>query len=277
MKEAYKGIKLQELREMLDNAVNTHNATENYKERLEMRSEHKDIADAYNELSLLTVYAKCMKAEKPLIEFTKTFFYTTVSVKYVPQNQEKDGVVKSTEVGSVVEKTETRLKLYKFIDWAQAANKSVTADKSWKSICASSRDAINKEWKKFMDSTDGTKMSKTAVKKAVQKAFDALVFIESEKGLNAIIAKNDNSANYIIPVAAKLKVNSKDNKPKHTINFLNEKDWEDRLFDMFHMAVEGKTFEVIYGQPVEDAVEKTNEKSKAKDKAKAETETTTEA
>lgn len=251
MKKMYENLTLEQLRAMLDETVDKHNIAENSIARVEARAETKDITDAYNELSLLTVYANCMKEEQPLVAFVKTFYYHTVSVKVAVSNEVIDGVAKSSEVASVTE-SDKKMSLFKFIDWAKDRNKVITADKCYKTATNKCRNTINAVWENFQNSKDKTEMSKNAVKKALQPMFDALIFIKGKSGKNAVIATGD-IAFYIIALAAELKTTADDNKkPNFNIEFLKSKSWDGHILNMLHMAVEGKTFDVVYGDPEEE-------------------------
>lgn len=254
MKKTYENLTLDQLRAMLDETVDKHNEAENSIARVEAYAEAKDIADAYTELSLLTVYANCMKDDQPLVAFVKTFYYHTVSVKVAISNEVVDGVAKSSEVASVVE-NDRKMSLFKFIDWAKDRNKTITVDRYYKTATNKARNAINTIWENFQNSKDKTEMSKNAVKKALQPMFDALIFIKGKSGKNAVIATGD-IAFYIIALAAELKTTADDNKkPNFNIEFLKSKAWDGHILNMLHMAVEGKTFDVVYGDPEEEVAD----------------------
>jgi hypothetical protein len=68
--------------------------------------------------------------------------------------------------------------------------------------------------------------------------------------LNAVIANGD-IANYIIALAAQGKTTRKDGKVDFKVEFMSNNNWKSKAFDILHMAVEGKTFEVVYGDPEE--------------------------
>ena len=266
MKKMYENLTLDQLRAMLDEAVEKHNTADNSVARVEARIECKDIEEAYNELSLRTVYADCMKEEQPLVAFVKKFYYHTVSTKTKVDNDVVDGVAKSLEVASVVE-NDRKMSLFKFIDWAKDRNKFITKDKNYKTATNNARNAINAVWEDFKNSKDKTEMSKNAIKKALQPMFDALVFIKGKSGKNAVIATGD-IAFYIIALAGELKTVADDKKkPNFNIEFLKKQAWDGHILNMLHMAVEGKTFDVVYGDP-ENAVPEDEVEAEAKAEAK---------
>ena len=249
MKENFENRTMNELKAMLNDYVEKYNASVDTTEKIDLTLDIKDAVDAINELSLLTVYADCLNDEQPLMKFASTYYYDFISVKYSVQPVVIDGKSRKINVATINE-SDKKMSLFKFIEWTKNRNKLVTADKYYIVKVADARSAITKEWKKFMDAEDGETMSKKAIKAAMQEAFNALVFIKGASGNNAVIA-NKNIANYVIALAANVKVTSKDKKPTFKVEFLG-KNWEGILFDALHMAIDGKTFEVSYG---EDAVE----------------------
>lgn len=264
MKKTFENLTLDQLRAMLEETVEKHNIAEDSLTRVEARADIKDITDAYNELSLLTVYADCMKEEQPLVAFVKKFYCPIISVKVTVSNEVIDGVAKSSEVASIND-ADRKMSLFKFIDWAKDRNKVITADKCYKTATNKARNTINAVWEGFQNSKDKTEMSKNAIKKALQPMFDALIFIKGKSGKNAIIATGD-IAFYITALAAELKTTADDNKkPNFNIEFLKSKAWDGHILNMLHMAVEGKTFDVVYGDPEEEVADNI-----ADDKAEAE-------
>jgi hypothetical protein len=253
MKEMYTNFTMAELKKMLEESVNSYNVAKTLAERTEIKAKIAEIVEACNELSLLTAYSICMEDEKPVVKFASSFYYyDVVSPKYEVQKIEDCGKIKTVEVCSIKEGVKTP-NLIKFIEWAKARNKVITAEKDWLVKTANARKTINAEWEKFMKSKDGYKMSKGAVKTALQSAFDALAFIEAKggSGKNAIIANGD-IANLIISTAAQLKVIPDENKkPDFKLSFLG-KNWEPLLFNCLYMAVEGKTYEITYGETAID-------------------------
>ena len=112
-------------------------------------------------------------------------------------------------------------------------------------------------------------MSKNKVKGALQSAFDALVFVKSETGKNAVIA-DGKQAGYVVAAAADAKAGLNDaGSVAFTLEFLKGKKWQDLLMHVLHMAVEGKTYDIVYGDPEENGTTKDKSKDKSKDKDKA--------
>lgn len=235
----------------LDELVKKYNDTTDVSERTKLEIDGKELATKYNALSLLTAYAGIMAAENPVVAIAKAYTYPTVNFKLAVVDQLVDGKAKKVKAASVEDSSKVH-NLYDFLDWTAKHGKKVTASGDWKSKAEAAREVINKEWKKYMDSKDGYKMSKTAVKKAVQSMFDTLVFIPCENNdkLNAVIANGD-IANYLIALAAQGKTTRKDGKVDFKVEFMSNNNWKAKAFDILHMAVESKTFEVVYGDPEE--------------------------
>lgn len=240
-----------EAKAALDAAVVSYNSTADASERVRLEIEGKDLAAKYNALSLLTAYAGIMADDKPVIAIAKAYNYPTVSFKLNVADALVDGKAKKVKVASVEDGVKTH-NLYDFLEWTAKHNHKVAASGDWKAKAETARGVINDEWKKYMDSDDGYKMSKTAVKKAVQSMFDALVFIpcENNPDKNAVIANGD-IANYLIALAARNKVAIDDGTVKFKVDFMSAANWKSKAFDVLHMAVEKKTFDVTYGDPEE--------------------------
>lgn len=257
------------IRNELNASVDKFNESKDPAERNKLKTEHTALKTEFDKLSLHTAYSTFFQDATPVVAMAKAFYYESVNVQYKPVTETIDGVLQSVEMGSI-KNTEKRLNLVQFIEWTEDRNKCVAHDKDWKTVLGKSRDAINAEWRKFMESEDGYKMNKTAVKKALQSAFDALAFIpcENDKDKNAVIATGK-VADYVIAKAPQGKVNSKDKKPEFTLNFLNNKNWIEILADVLHMTVENKDYTVIYGEPEEEAKAEAEATAQAEPKTEA--------
>ena len=240
-----------EAKAALDAIVEKYNKSMDAAERVKMELEAAELAKQYNTLSLLTAYAAIMADSSPVVALAKAYNYPVISFKTKLADSVVDGKVKKVKVASIEDSCKTH-NLYDFMEWTASHNRKVAHEISWKSKAEAARTAINNEWKKFMESEDGYKMSKSAIKTAVQEMFDALAFIpcENNPDKNAIIAKND-VANYLIALAARSKVEINDGKANFKVEFMGSSNWKSKAFDVLHMAVEGKTFDVVYGDPEE--------------------------
>ena len=260
--------------EELNNSVDKYNEATNAVERVNLAVEHKNLVQEYNELSLLNSYAEFMKEDKPLVALAKAYYYKTVNVKDAVHNEVVDGVQRSSVTRSVKE-SDKKLDIIKFIDWTEERNKSVAAAKDWKIKIAAARNSIEAEWKKFFASNkDSHSMSIGKAKKALQAMFDALVFIPSETGKNAVIA-NGNIAKWVLGFANNRKDAKVDGEIVITGNVLPRATWNALQLDILHAAVTDKDFSIVYGEPEDEASDKVKngtEKTKAKPEAKAEAE-----
>ena len=241
------------IRNELNESVDKFNESKEPAERVKLKTAQTALKQEYDKLSLYTCYANFFNDVNPIAAMAKAFYYETVTVQYKAVDETINGVLQSVEKGSIKD-TEKRIDLVKFIEWTEDRNKCVAHDKNWRVALNRSRDAINAEWKKFMESEDGYKMSKTAVKKALQTALDALTFVpcDNNKDKNVLMVTGK-AAGYIIAKAPQGKVNSKDKKPEFGLNFLNNKNWTDILVEVIHMIVENKDYTIIYGEPEEEA------------------------
>lgn len=128
------------------------------------------------------------------------------------------------------------------------------------------RAVVENEWKKFFAAkgdTHAVSIGKT--KKALQDMFDSLVFIKTETGKNAVIANGD-IAKWVIGFANSRKDSKADGKITITGNVLPKATWATLQMDILHKAVTGKTFDIIFGDPEEDAKPEDNKKTETADK-----------
>ena len=240
----------------LNGSVDKYNLSTDAMERVQLAVEHKNLTAEYNELSLLSAYADFMKAENPLIALADAYYYATVSVKDNVHNEVVDGVQKSAVTRSVNEGCK-KLDVTKFILWTEERNKSVAAAKTWKAAMGAARNSIETEWKKFFAAKgDSHAMSIGKTKKALQEMFDALVFIPCENNAdkNAIIA-DGNIAKWVLGFANSRKDTKADGVIAITGSVLPKATWNTLCLDILHKAVTGKSYDIIYGEPEEDAAE----------------------
>lgn len=236
----------------LNESVDRYNDTTDAMERVQLAVEHKNLVQEYNQLSLLSAYAGFMAEEVPVLALARAYYYNTVSTKDNVHNEVVDGVQTSTVTRSVNEGNK-KLDVAKFIEWTAERNKSVAAQKDWKSKVAAARNSIETEWKKFFAAKGDSKaMSIGKAKKALQAMFDSIVFIPSETGKNAIIADGD-IAKWVLGFANDRKDSKADGVVTITGNVLPAAKWNTLLLDILHKAVTGKTYDIVYGEPEEDA------------------------
>lgn len=244
----------------LNTSVDEYNLATDNTEKLELAVKHKELVQEYNDLSLLCAYAECLKADKPIVELAKRYYYDTVSVKDAVHNEVNEGVHKSTVTRSVQEGNK-KFNLVKFIEWTEERNKSVAAQKNWKSAVEAARAVIMGEWEKFFASNNDTHaMSISKAKKAIQAMFDSLVFIKTETDKNAIIA-NGNIAKWVLGFANTRKDSKVDGNVTITGSVLSKQTWATLVMDALHAAVAEKTYEITYGEPEEEETPKAEKKS----------------
>lgn len=255
--------------EELNASVDKYNLATDAVERVQLQVEHKSLVEEYNKASLLNAYADFMADEHPLIALAKAYYYDTISVKDNVHEEAIDGVKKSTVTRSVNEGCK-KLNVVKFIEWTEECNKSIAADKAWKTKMAAARNSIENEWKKFFAAKGDTHaMSIGKTKKALQEMFNALVLIPSKSGKNAVIA-DGNIAKWVLGFANSRNDSKVDGEIVITGSVLPKNTWNALCLDILHKAVTDKTYDIIYGEPEEDAEPETEEpKAEAKADAKA--------
>lgn len=255
MKKNIENMTMPEIINELNAIADKYNMTSDDAERLECVNTAKQCCDKYNELSMLTAYASFVADAQPIVAIAKAYNYSTVSAPAKPVTDVINGktvVMMKMSIKTDGVKTHN---LVKFLEWAESHNKKLTAAPTWRTAMNTARNTINGEWEKYLTSDDGYKMSKTAIKKAVQALFDAFVFIKAENSdKNAVVANGD-IANFVLALAAKCEKSIDNGEVKFTLEFLGKKTWQTIVFDILHMAVNGKSYDVVYGEPEETAEE----------------------
>lgn len=258
MKKIIEGRTMSVVREELNNAVDRYNLSENAVERVQLSVEHKKLVEEYNTLSLLSAYAECRSAEKPIVALAQAYYYDTVSVKDSVHNEVVDGVQTSSVTRSVKDSNK-RMDVVKFIEWTEEHNQSAAAARDWRTKMEAARSVVENEWKKFFAAGgDSHAVSIGKTKKALQALFDAMVFIPCENNAdkNAIIANGD-IAKWVIGFANTRKDSKADGNVTITGSVLPKSTWATLQMDILHKAVTGKTYEIFYGDPEEATEEQT--------------------
>lgn len=268
MKKIIEGRTMTAVLAELNASVDRYNLSTDSNERVALIVEHKKLVEEYNTLSLLSAYAKCMEAEKPLVALAKAYYYDTISTKDTPHNEVVNGVQTSTVTRSVVEK-DTKLNISKFIEWTEEKNRGVAAARDWRAKVEAARAVVEDEWKKFFAAGGDTHaVSITATKRAIQAMFDGLVFIKAENSDKNAIVANGKIAKWAIAFANSRKDAKIDGKVNVIGQVLPKATWNTMQLDILHMAVTGKDFEIVYGDP-EEAEENSEEATAAEAAAEA--------
>ena len=264
------GLTMQEIRALIDTNIEAINSAETMSEKIALKAKIKEEIQAYNTASMLTVYANCIADDKPLIAFAKAYYYNVISFKEaVVDDITSDGKKVSYVVYSIKEvdnegnKLVKNLDLVKFIEWASDRNKQITADVAWKAAFLKCRNEIVEKCKKHVESKDGYKISKNSIKTPLQAMFDALIFIpcENAKDKNAVIATGA-MAGVITHLAAKMKETPVNGGPSFKVEYFSESEWRKTAFQFLHMAVENKTFDIVYDATAEESTEAESEAEK---------------
>lgn len=205
-----------------------------------------NLVKEYNELSLLTVYAKCMATELPIKTFAETYSWNRLSRTIKPTPVVLPDGSKLKEGKMSLNDSDAVLELSKFIKWAADSNHQITHSKDWEEKVREANKAIKAEWKKFFASNGDThSMSKRKLKAAMQNMFDALIFIPTAKGENSVVA-NAAVANLVFGGANKLNTTA-DISDKH-MDVLPDNYWKILQMLSLNMAVTGKELLVDYNE-----------------------------
>lgn len=267
MKEKIESMTMEEIKKALEVAVESYNGTKDAYERTKLEKECKDYVAKYNELAVLTDYAKILAntGENPIVAIAKAYKYDIIAVKFNVVEDVVDGKSVTVKVASVDETGKKTHNLIEFIEWAEKHNKKIAYATDWKAKMEDARTAINKDFQKVMESEDGYKTSKNVIKAAMQSLFDSMVFMPGESGKNAIYPTKD-GVNIIVAIAADLKEAIDSGEVAFTLQFLGKQKWRSLIFKVLHLSVKGKKIAYLYGDPEEKPKVK-------KSKAKPETET----
>lgn len=251
--EMYVGKTMAELLEELKKSVDAYNLSDDTKKRIDLAVEQKAIIEEYNKTSLYTAYGECLAAENPILALAQMYYYDTISVRDAVHTEVVDGVAKSTMTRGTKEGCK-KLNLVKFIEWTEESNTSVVADKNWRTATDNARKVVANQWEKFFASGKDThSMSIRKTKEALQKMFDALVYIESKRGNNAVIANGD-IAKWVLGFANVRKDSKVDGKTVISGTVLSKQQWATLQMDILHKAVEGKSFEIFFCDDTEEVV-----------------------
>ena len=270
--ETIKKMNKQEIFDLLEEKVAEINETTDNDARVELNAECAELCKKYNELSMYSVYGECTKAQYPILQFAQTYYFPTVSVKDELVEDLDDEGRQITKVVRAINEGEKRLDLFDFLKWAEKGNKTVTAEKHWRSACDSTRNSIETEWKKiFSSDAENNKISFGKIKTNLQAMYDALLFIPSENGNNRVMATGA-VARYLFGFANVRKDGrTKEGTIKITKSILSTKQWVTLVLDALHETVKDKDYApkdlgLEYGSDEKDAA--TTTKATDEDMAK---------
>lgn len=255
-KKNLENMTIGEVRAELTVAVDQYNATVDTTERASIEGYCDELCAKYNELSLLSVYTDCAKAEMPIKALVEAFYYKKVATSNKPVKSVVGGKTVVKIMRSINE-TNGKLVLAKFLEWGADGNRNFAASNDWRSKVAGARKVVISEWEKFFKSKKDThSMSIGKTKKALQAMFDSLLFIKCENSdKNAVIASGD-IAKAVLGFSNKLKVTIDDEgQVIFSGTSLSNATWAEMQMVAMHMAICNKTLEVVYGDPEETVEE----------------------
>lgn len=244
------------LTEIKENITN-FNLTTDVVEKAKLEVALKNLENEYNELSLLNTWAGFKAAENPMVAFAKAYSYPIVGHKDVDHRETKNGVKTVTRT-RVVDETKTRiLNVQDFIEWTEESGESVAHAKDWRKTISAACDVIIDQWKGFMNSKGDTRVvSIGKMTKALQDMVNALVFVEGDKGNNAIKVQR-NLAKAVFAFCTQRKDGLKG-------SIMSASVWKKLQVDVLHAAVAEKEFTINFGEEEEAVVEETAAASEEK-------------
>lgn len=249
-------MNMTELRTELEFLIDAFNDSTDAEERIDLDIKHKKYVDRYNHLSLHDAYGRCLSAEIPIKALAEMYYYDTIKTDDKKHTEVINGIERTVVTRSINEGYK-RLSLVKFIEWCEEANKTVTASKHWRSECAKARNEVIEQIKRVMNSNaDKNAISYSKIKAAMQKMFDALVFIKAPSGKNAIVA-NGEIARWVEKFSTDRKDSrTDDGEVKITGTVMSKQKWAILQMDALNKVFTGKKFEIFYGDEVpEDGAE----------------------
>ena len=239
--------------------ITNFNLSANPVEKNKLELALKTLETEYNELSVLNTWTGFIAEENPMVAFAKAYDYPIVGHKDVDHRETKDGV-KTVVRTRVLDEVKTRiLNVSDFIEWTEERNASVAHDKNWRKAVNNARDSVIDQWKGFMTSKGDTRVvSIGKMTKALQAMVDALVFIEGEKGGNAVKVQR------AVAKAVFALCNQRKDGLKGSI--MPASVWKKMQVDVLHAAVAGKEFTINYGdeEDTEPVVEEKTEETATK-------------
>ena len=232
----------------IKNNISAFNLSTDPVEKNQLELALKTLEAEYNELSLLNTWAGFMKADNPMVAFANAYEYEIVGHKDVDHRETKNGV-KTVVRTRVLDETKTRmLSVQEFVEWTEERNASVAHAKNWRKAVNDARDSVIDQWKGFMAAKgDSRAVSIGKMKKALQAMVDALVYVEGEKGGNAIIVKGD------VAKAVFALCNQRKDGLKGSV--MSASVWKKLQVDVLHAAVAGKEYTINYGDEEEEVAE----------------------
>lgn len=265
------GRTLEVIRAELEAKVDQYNLTSDAVERSGLRDDMKKLTNEWNEGSLLTVYAKCMDQENPLLAFGVEYHYPTINTKDQPFINMVDGV-KTTVFTCIIEEGLKQMSLSKFLAWAKSGNHHITAAKNWADQYSAAHVEAKAQWSRFFAAKgETTEMKIGQMKRKLQALFDSLVFIAAEGGSdkNALVATGGH-AKYILGLANVRKTDVKTKAQK--IQSMSTQTWDQLITDVWHQVCAKKSYDVVIGDE-----EPKDDKATGKKSGKAEAKTDTSA
>lgn len=254
MKNKMESMTMQEVLDALNTAVNTYNDSFDVSVRAEAEKTAKACTNKYNEMAKLTAYAHAIKDNgNELVNIIKCHHYDTKSVSYKPvESLTTDGRTVIKKMGAVKDGTKN-IDMFDFLVWAESRNKKIAANPGWKAVMNVQREALAKKFNEAADSSEAYTISKTFANNTLQAVFDALVFIASETGKNAVFPNKDCKLLVIACAAEYKETVTKSGDVDCSLEFLTAKKWQTLVQSAMFLVLKNKELKITFGAPEEDA------------------------
>jgi hypothetical protein len=259
----------------LEKLVSLYNSSEDVKVLSDTKTKIDEMVKSYNELSVNDAYGRALKAKDthPILALAKQYKYRTVSVKVnvesVPVGDDEYKIVNTAEV----KEGARELDMFAFIEFAAKAKKPVTASPDWKAEVIKSRVAIEDQWKALYacNKNEGT-VSINAMKKALQSALDAIVFVPTPKGKNSLVITKEYALR-IFGFSNKREGSKELNSFNVNYRICDAKEFNKNFFDNIKDVVKNNVYKIVYctEEVAEEASSETPAETATAETAPAET------
>lgn len=251
----------------LEQLVSTFNSTEDVKVMAETSAKIAEVCKEYNTASMNETFAKALKATDthPILALARMFKYKTVSPKTkaetVTVDEDNVKIVNTIELKWGARE----LDMFAFIDYAVTCKRPVTHSEDWKGEVIKARLEIEKAWKNFFSdekskddkSKDNKFISVSAMKRTLQTALDAIVFVPTENNpdKNALVVTNI-MAKRAFAFCNKRESSKELDSFNVTYKICDTREFNKNFFDMVKDMVHEKCYTITYVTETEETATK---------------------
>ena len=227
---------LEQIMQELEIAVTTYNTAEKLNERTKAREDADKLCADYNEAAKHSVYADCLATEEPMLTFIKKYEYEVIKVSL----DTKTALLTIKTEGAKGKKFTELLNLWDFDKYCKSLNRQVTAALDWDSKSDAAKEVLIENLGKYVE--NGHEMHVGKLQEALQEVFDSIIMIAAPSGKNAVrIASKQVRTIYT--------TSGKEDFKKLQVMYGREDNWQKKVLGYLHVAVAGKDFVRIYGEP----------------------------